>query len=98
MSKLSNLTIRLERDDFIEFEAIAKERGRSVPEHLHHIIDDILIYPDGHMLDRMMYDIAYFTIASHHLLTILGDQNLLDDLYVDVMAEAERLGVGLADW
>ncbi len=98
MYKKSHLTIRLERDDFIAFETIAEDRGRSVPEHLRLIIDDDLKGGSSRVRNGLMYDIAYCAVASLHLLILFGDEEILEEHQMAVRAAAIKWGVGHVDW
>ncbi len=77
MTKKYHLTIRLEQEDLLAFEAIAEARGLSVPAHLRTIIDDELYRKGKSLSELLAHDIVYGAVATRHLIKQYGT---VDDL------------------
>jgi len=93
MTKRFHLTIRLEQEDLLAFEAIAEARGLSVPAHLRTIIDDEQYRKGKSVLELLAHDIIYGAIAIRHLIKLYGTVDDLNEHVATSRALASDMGM-----
>ena len=87
MRKSRFLTLRLESVHHSALEARASALGRSVPEHIRHLLKSTREWDDPLWLWVLAYDIVQAAVAIHHLVIVTGGR---EDL-TGIIRETRRI-------